>query len=1639
MIRVHLRDGRILNFPDGTDPAVVKAAAQRMMAQGRQEQGQNRSGTGPGTGGSLSPLAESAADSFMANTFPRMEEKREQLREIARRGDIGDRPFHEQPALPGPIPSHETSPLVAERRNALAEIGDRRLLGDQPPFVEPEPAPELMPAHAPSPVAVKLGQLDEIREEGDLGTEDFTDVAEPGWFPDPAKQGISQRSLRETVLDRGFGWAIGGAERAGLLPEGTRGAVRENQEEAFDRYLTAHPENALGIPGWPGEHLRAGYLALGDVAASAAGPQALLGPGAGALASRGAASLGAGPGLRALAGIAGGAAEGAGQAALDVIDLPPEERSRMVLLGAGMGGFSAIRGLGNEAAAGAGAVRGLADRLEGRGNAPPPPPKEVRAAVLETFAEAKAAAVAELPPEAHPAALAGVEARWQPALAAGGAAGDPVLGGMADQLQARNAPEIKAPPPLPEGERLAARHEYFTGQRISPEEALARRAAVRDPAALRRRAVAPGTHGEPLPPPPPGLAPGDPWIVSPERAALLRGGGYEGPLHVRQTGDASPAIDPEAGFIRLGRNKPPAPPPDPAETVMPRNEPTPPPLGPLGALQAAADKVTDQFLNREDALPRRLRRAGHKAEADFIEQLQGRARGAGGMIDPQRKAGPVFEGTYVYDPNLYGPGKFGSRRTGDGLEAVVGGLDDNALWDMDKLAAARRHLQLADRQAQAQLQYDWARARRLEELRQSRRADKASLRGMAGDVRSTQAQALQAARREARAAGEYRSFLTSEERLRRATPLRQHLAPAELSSDLAARRLGASAAPAARARGDALAAIRSGQRVAMGIRDAATRRVPTVERPADIDLDIDPRGTAVAHEILADLETRYGVEPDPATGAPRIRQLEEQVARFRDWTVRAWMIPLKEAGRFSDQEFRYWQNPDGSYGYAGDILAKNDLYAPFQRLMEVLGDEADVYGLSPVSSGKPNPIHAVTGGLSPDRPIARPVMSSVEIAQKAILWTERQRVRNVVADAVDSSPELQAEIRQLSPTGGIQGVGPKTGLPIHVRGSFPAWRNGVRTDYTAPPDVLRAVESMTPGQTYFVVEAAKLAARTLRAGATITLEFPFRNLGRDVQDAAVYGPGYNPVYKVLVDPVAGLLDVLGLGGGRWSKEMRANGGFLSGAVDSLRPQIEATIRDVTGQRGKVRARYESEIGGRFTERVTGGVGSAATTLLKTAFFPILAPMETLASGLESTAKVGAYRRMRLRGAGAGEAAVAARSVASPDFGQAGSFVRKWNGIEAFVNAEFQDLNRFGRAMRRNPGTTTIKALAYLTLPAIANWYKNKDDEEYQRLPDWERIAFYHPAKLDNGRWVRIPRPLGMLNIAFSYGPQKLLERMAGEDPDAIEELGKAFVASTPLHFSPQLDTFSQGGHMDALPSIAQPLVEVAAGPAGYSSHREGPIDTTAVYPGSAPLPEDRVRDQTSGIARAAGKAFGVSPIKVDYLLQGYGAYWGRTLAQATGPLARAAGADPAASDTLMGRMAQGGSPQLPTTASDIPGVRGFISSPAIGFGSDPVTKLYQLANSVRESVRSKGLAVERKDLARYHAVLREHPEFRLDDNLKDDLKYLAELRKKRSEILDQPGLDPTVRLDLILSIDQRAAAFAGQRMHRYSDLLHNEE
>lgn len=1098
-------------------------------------------------------------------------------------------------------------------------------------------------------------------------------------------------------------------------------------------------------------------------------------------------------------------------------------------------------------------------------------------------------------------------------------------------------------------------------------------------------------------------------------------------------------------------------------------------------IRNAADDFIDRYSNKEEAGPRLLRRAGLVNEARELELYIGKKRGAA-----RTAANVVKKGVQLWDPVTQS-----SKRIYDSFESIVGGLDGQAYRDLNDLMAAQHHMELVARQERASLEFDMARARRLEDMRQARRGDKESLRRMAGGIRDARAAEVAAVRKAAREGGAAKARLAGERAMAgevdairgRADRLREEaLVAAERSRDTGfdqtaaefavasqyARRLlreelrtakgglahGATPVQSPRAVGradaaaralanvseamgieegqlqaflsssksmdfagnslrraagrqadaatsafvreagvdikgagrDARSAITSAQRVAMGIRDEATnfrRRFPPVEAPPDLRLNIHPDGTTISQGILSDIQQRYGI--DPVTG--EVNQLGHIANRIREWSNAAIIEQLDSVGFFS---------PDRKAA----VLAKNKEYAPFLRLLDEVADDPNILAGGSTS----NPIKRISGGLSPDHPIAPPLESFVAHAQRIAMWVEKQRVKNLLGDFAEAHPvEVGNEIKKVN--------------AAQANNAFQVFRDGQRHLYSAPADVLKAVDNLTPPQANIFMQAGVVAARMLRAGATLTPDFALRNFLRDQATAGVYGAEFH--FRPFLDFFPGLFAQTPFGGQlrQFVERWESAGGALSDYINLERPQVQLQAHAAAGlvklPGGKlVRAPRLAHLAADW---------AAEKNVFAKIMYPILRPMEGFSGAIEQATRIGAFRRATLGGATDLEAANFSRNI-TLDFGRVGSAVQRWNSVEAFANANLQDVARFSKAMRERPIGTMLSAGAFVTIPALAVYWAHKDDPAYTSLPEYERANFLHVEKVDKwGRWFRIPRPQGFINLLFGYGLTKAL-RAANDElgPHPVNELLSTIFSETPLRYSP-IQPDPQGGaqgSLEFLPTAMQPIAEVAAGEAGWSSYRQGPMVPRGLEEGA--VPEERYLDSTSATARWLGQKTGTAPLKIDYLIRGYGAGLTTTLMRG---IEKATGAG--TSDL----------PELPSSAKDLPAVGGLISASPYGFASQPVQDLYALEKQAAAAKANLETAAEQGRVKDYQRILREHPEARFAEELTDAKNELGDLRKERREIRVAPGLPMDGRADMLLQRDMAATQIAAARMHWVTDML----
>lgn len=1069
----------------------------------------------------------------------------------------------------------------------------------------------------------------------------------------------------------------------------------------------------------------------------------------------------------------------------------------------------------------------------------------------------------------------------------------------------------------------------------------------------------------------------------------------------------SPASAGGAGGAPPSPPAPSGPISSPANTVI-ANDPSPPATF-REKIMAAWDKWLDQMSAHDEAGARMLGRMGFGAQAKTLLLQIGRARGAGRIARL-----PLFRGVYLYDKATGD-----TKRVADSLDSILGGLDGKAAEDLGNGMAATHHLELLGRRDSARsldaADLD-AWVTEGENLRKSVMGARADMRSQVAESRAAIAERLRLTRAQAKAGGigETRALTA----YRAAKKGRTGEANADIASAMSA--LGRmSRAEELQdilpTHGEALDEILGiSKRVGGSERARVTQRSPRPKARKDSKLNIDERGTAIANEVMDDLAARYGIQMDeagapiidPITNRPRINVIDDTADKLREWSRLAVIEQLDSIGYFKPAVL----DEAGNVVTRGDkevLLEANQRYAGFFRTMEEvekLGDDGGGFLPSGVSASRP--LHRISGGLSPDHKIVPVLESFVSQVQRVTMFVERQRVRNLLSEFADEMPDtIGKEIARFK------------GDPARARG-FTVYRDGVRYTYTAPDDVMKAVESLSPNQLPFVLQAANLMTRFLRASATLVPNFSVGNAFRDFFTAGVYGSEFK--YNPLTGFISGVAAQIP-GGGKlraWAEHWEAAGGALSGLVTASRHEAQATLSQI-GRR---------TLGARTFAQWNEAKGMGQKLLAAGDLF--LRPYENVASVIEQAPRIGAFRKAKLSGASDIEAAYFSRNI-NIDFGRGGSFGKGWNAVEAFVNANLQDVARFSTALRDRPVSTSIQALAYITLPSLAAWAAHKDDPDYQARSEWERDTYLHLKKREDGSWWMIPRPIGLIGLVYGHGIQKLFEAATDQGlGESVSEFIETVFEETPLKYSPARWDSEEGwkGSFEAIPSALQPAVEAAAGEQGFSSYRQGPIVPTSLTEGA--LPEERAIDSTSALARTLGKGVGAAPMKMDYLIQQYG---GGMASQSLR----------LAEKGLQGVGAiRGGLPPLPLTAHDVPGLGKLVSTTPVGFASQPAQDFYRLEETAREAAGSLKTALENNRIGDYQRILREHPELVLANgkndagiNLGDTRRTLLEIRNQMKVVRSMPGLTPEVRQDQLLKLNQMVIAIVSGEMRRSADYL----
>jgi len=535
-----------------------------------------------------------------------------------------------------------------------------------------------------------------------------------------------------------------------------------------------------------------------------------------------------------------------------------------------------------------------------------------------------------------------------------------------------------------------------------------------------------------------------------------------------------------------------------------------------------------------------------------------------------------------------------------------------------------------------------------------------------------------------------------------------------------------------------------------------------------------------------------------------------------------------------------------------NITAAYEYYVPFYRVMD---DSIRKSGTGKGFESR-NPVYRIKGS---EKDIIDPFESIIKNTFLFTMYADRNNVGRALVDLADAyegsgkfldkvPPRMIPftfnlnEIEKALQESGIETDGLDLDMMANVfrpRGYgkkdnvITVFKNGKPTYYEMfDEDLYRAFTAMDEEVTPLVIKILSFPARTLRAGATaFNLDFIGRNIFKDTLSAGLFSE-YN--FIPVLDSIKGLFSAIGkdeyfekwlYSGGSGSEFMSLNRDKLQQQFNKLRKesQTNKNIKIITNPLDFI------EAWGEFSEQAT---------------------------------RLGVYKKaLKKKGndlEGMLTAALASRDTTT-DFSRTGpGFTRQYNKIAAFFNANLQGVDLALRVAKRDKGKFLLRALLYITLPSIAFYLLNKDDPEYEEMPQYRKDMFWM-FKTGN-TWWHIPTPYEW-GVLFGALPVRALRYLGENDPKAFDGWAEQFKDAILPNY---------------IPTVFLPMMEAMT---NTDTFRNIPI----VPEGEKyRKPSDQYGPYTSSTAKAFGKIFNVSPRVVDHFIRGYFGGVGVSLANTLG-------------------------------------------------------------------------------------------------------------------------------------------------------------
>ncbi len=315
-------------------------------------------------------------------------------------------------------------------------------------------------------------------------------------------------------------------------------------------------------------------------------------------------------------------------------------------------------------------------------------------------------------------------------------------------------------------------------------------------------------------------------------------------------------------------------------------------------------------------------------------------------------------------------------------------------------------------------------------------------------------------------------------------------------------------------------------------------------------------------------------------------------------------------------------------------------------------------------------------------------------------------------------------------------------------------------------------------------------------------------------------------------------------------------------------ETEARMRDLGGLGGGLYSRAETGTELRMASR--NGFNSTSKLFSLDTLKKIPNTISDINQFFEETTRKSVYEHAIKSGKSVNEAVQLMRD-ATVDFSRSGDTTRVLNKIVPFLNARVQGLAGLVEQAAKDPVGVARRLMYSSAYPTLYLNTRNSQFASYYTIPKWERQKYWiimlgeQPGTDIKGA----PNTVPIYAKIPKTEPQVLISSLL----DNVLDIGhEKYPQTTGQFLGSMLGALSPVTESSILPTAIQIPFELAS---NYSLFKQAPIEGDYIWvpslgkalPRDQVPPGERTTIGTSTIAAALGKAFNVSPIKIDYVIK----------------------------------------------------------------------------------------------------------------------------------------------------------------------------